>query len=365
MQKKCLGCGSFFQHTDASLPGYIKKDLLQDESQNIYCQRCYRLKHYNEESAVLSAQYDHQSLFNRAKSKQALIVYVIDLFNLSGSMLSDFHESMKGLDCLVVANKYDLLSKSLSMDKTDKYLRKYTKNQNLKIKDLIIISSYRENDIQLLIDKINYYSKSRDIYFVGTSNVGKSSILNKIIKLTNLDNIELTVSNLIKTTLGEIEIPFYEKLIVDTPGVIKPNQYPYFLSKKTLEKITPKKTIKPKVYQLQSLQTLFINGFVQIDILEGTPSIVTFFENNLLIHRTKLSNANNFFYSHQDKILDLPNSSEKELLGNRKKYVYHISEEEKKEFEISGLGFFSVIGPATIEVWVYERIALVSREALI
>lgn len=364
MQKKCLGCGSPFQHTSRSLPGYVKEDLLAN-NEHIICQRCYRLKHYNEDITIESNSYNHQLMFQKAIEKNALIVYIIDIFNLTNSILENYHKELNKLDCLLVVNKYDLLSKSISLSKANKYISKYVNDINLQIKDLIIISSYRKNDIEILINKIKYYSKSQEIYFVGASNVGKSSILNNIIKKTKFTNIELTVSNLIKTTLKEIEIPFYDKVIIDTPGVILKNHYPYFLTKKTLEKVTPKKIIKPKVFQLQSLQSLFINGFVQINILNGNPSIVTYFENNLLIHRTKLSNAEKFFLSHQDDILSLPTVVERKLLGNRKKYVYQISEDYKKDIEISGLGFFSVIGNATIEVWVYEPIDVVIREALV
>ena len=40
--KKCLGCGAILQDQDAKAKGYVKK-LDQD-----YCQRCFRLNHYND-----------------------------------------------------------------------------------------------------------------------------------------------------------------------------------------------------------------------------------------------------------------------------------------------------------------------------
>lgn len=364
MQTKCAGCGIVFQYTDPSKAGYIKQDLLNDSERIIYCERCFRLKHYNDDINIHGIDYDHQELFIKAKEEKSLIVYILDVFNLSSSLLTEFHQKMSFLDCLVVANKYDLLSKSISKNKADTYIRNYLKSNNLKFKDLILVSSYKEDEILELIDKINVHSKAGNIYFVGVSNVGKSSILNKINKLSSNNKAELTVSNLLKTTLGEIRIPFFDKYIIDTPGVVKDNQYPFYLSKKTLEIITPKKPIKPKVYQLQSSQSIFINGFAQIDFLSGSSiSLVTYFENNLLIHRTKLENAVNFFKLHQNELLNLPSVEELEKLGQRKKYIFNI--ENKKDIVISGLGFFSITGKTKIELWVYEKIKVYMRDALI
>ncbi|MCQ2570055.1 MAG: ribosome biogenesis GTPase YqeH, partial [Limosilactobacillus sp.] len=51
---RCIGCGSIIQSEDKQGLGYtpasaVKKGL---ETNELYCQRCFRLRHYNEIAPV-------------------------------------------------------------------------------------------------------------------------------------------------------------------------------------------------------------------------------------------------------------------------------------------------------------------------
>ncbi len=71
----------------------------------------------------------------------------------------------------------------------------------------------------------------------------------------------ITTSHFPGTTLDLVEIPFDDgKAIYDTPGVINDHQIAHYLDEKDLKGITPKKEFKPKVFQLNPEQTLFIGG---------------------------------------------------------------------------------------------------------
>ena len=83
----------------------------------------------------------------------------------------------------------------------------------------------------------------------------------------------ITTSHFPGTTLDLVEIPIDDgKAIYDTPGVINDHQIAHYLDEKDLKAITPKKELKPKVFQLNPEQTLFIGGLARFDFISGKRS---------------------------------------------------------------------------------------------
>ena len=103
----------------------------------------------------------------------------------------------------------------------------------------------------------------------------------------------ITTSRFPGTTLDRIEIPFGDGHdLIDTPGIIHRHQMAHYLSAKTLKLASPQKEIKPKVYQLNEGQTLFLGALARFDYLAGPKQgVVAYLDNNLMIHRTKTQNA--------------------------------------------------------------------------
>ena len=70
----------------------------------------------------------------------------------------------------------------------------------------------------------------------------------------------------------------------------------HYIDKRDLKYITPKKEIKPKIYQLNENQTLFFSGLARFDYLSGgRRSFACYLPNEINIHRTKLENADELY----------------------------------------------------------------------
>ena len=107
----------------------------------------------------------------------------------------------------------------------------------------------------------------KDVYVVGCTNVGKSTFINRIIKEVTGEGDMITTSHFPGTTLDIIKIPLEDgKALIDSPGIINHHQMAHFVDKKDLKVITPKKEIKPKVFQLNEGQTLFFGGLARFDL---------------------------------------------------------------------------------------------------
>lgn len=367
MDEICVGCGAKIQTEDENRKGYISKAVLSKRPDDFYCQRCFTLKHYNRNIDYPLDSIEYQDTINMITKNKGLIVYVCDLFDLEGTLNKDINKIYNSKNILIVANKVDLFLNSININKVEMYIRSYLKKIDVDYIDLLLISSFNHNDIIELVDAINYYRKNKDVYFVGMTNVGKSSLINQIVKLhTNMEDL-ITVSNMINTTLDNIIIPLDDSSnIIDTPGIINKVSINNFVSKDTLQKLIPDNYVKPKTFQLNPEQSLFVAGFVRVDFVSGErSSFVTNFRNDLLIHRTKLENADDFYNKHFEDILHIPTKQEIKDLGNPTERVVNISRDNKIDIVICGVGFITILGEGLIAIKSFENIKIIIRKAIL
>ena len=79
----CKGCGITLQYDDPSAPGYTpKKD-------SEYCQRCFRLMHYDDLTVSMRKGIDPDTVLDRIASMNTLVLWVVDLFE---SIIEQAHQ---------------------------------------------------------------------------------------------------------------------------------------------------------------------------------------------------------------------------------------------------------------------------------
>ena len=267
---RCHGCGVPLQNHNINDLGYTR-DLNHD-----FCERCFRIKHYNDYKRVIKDNNYVLDLLKKIDSK-SLVVLVIDIINIPESL--DLIKNLKN-DILLVFSKADLLPSEMYDEKLDQISR----NLNINYIDKLVISSNKNYNLDLLMEKINSLKKTNKVYFVGFSNSGKSTLLNKIIyNYTDL-NENITTSLLPSTTLDLIEIKINDDLtIIDTPGLLEEGNLIDVIEEKHLSKVMPKKKINPRVYQVKGSQVINVENIISI-MTENT-DIVLYVSNDLKITR--------------------------------------------------------------------------------
>ena len=327
---KCIGCGVKLQTNSNESLGYTTN------LDNKLCERCFRIRNYNDYKFVIKDNNDYINILKDINKTNDLVVLVVDLFNIS-KHLNDISKYIDN-NILLVLTKRDILPKSCY----DEKFKEYFKNYNLNILDTVVVSSNKNYNLDTLYEKINNYKISNNVYVVGFTNSGKSTLINKIIYNYSSSDMVITTSNLPSTTIDSITVKVNDDLtLIDTPGLLDDGDIINFIDSKTLKKIVPNKELKPITYQIKDKQTILIDELVRLDLTDKN-SMTIYMSNNLKIKRLfKETNA----------------------LKNLKKHELDVDCDN--DVVVQGLGFIKFTHKAKIVLYTKENISVYVRKNLI
>ncbi len=291
---QCPGCGTPLQVTDSELVGYIPSSVLSRvlstaphtsptsaphtsptnamlpsdaRHHSLLCQRCFKLVHYNtplqsRADVVLESEEKLVARVTRpAPDRSApLVALLVDLGDVEGSLLS--RGRLKSLlpsstPLVLIATKIDLLPPGLSETRVTDWLRARAVKCGLEPRAVLLTSAVTGHNVtrqtstthqgrkqsrdssaheQLLFEQLARLAQGRNIVFMGVQNVGKSSLVNRLLR--HVDKRQhmtgtlplrppLTTSYFPGTTLAPIARPLLavgdtndtcQQMLYDTPG---------------------------------------------------------------------------------------------------------------------------------------------------
>ncbi len=323
---KCIGCGVELQNKDIDNLGYV-----ENLSKSI-CNRCFRLKNYGEYKKVSLDNKDYLKIINTINN-DSLVIYTTDILSLNLDNINNFKK------VLLVITKRDIIPEYVKEYKIINYIKERYPN----ILDIIIISSIKNYNIDYLYNKIKLLYNNKDIYVVGYTNTGKSTLINKLINNYSNDKFNITTSMYPSTTLDKISINIDNLTLIDTPGLIDESNIINYISKEDLKKILPKKSIKPKTCQIKGNGSILIDNYARIDYETNiSNSIVIYTSPNLNIKFNSLSNNK---------------------LKHNKEYIFNIK--GNKDVVIPGLCFIKTTKPIKIKIYTLDKVKPYLRDNLI
>ena len=362
----CFGCGCELQNTNPSLTGYTPKPIGKDGT--VLCQRCYRLQHYGEtkEEAVVMPNY--KEIFSKSMKKHNLIIYVVDLFAFESSIVRDVHPFIKDNPILVVANKRDVLPKSVDDNKLKQFVFDRLAEEGIYPKEVAIGSAYKNYNIEEILQFVLDNRDGKDVYIIGASSVGKSSLINALLKIyKNETKTMISTSPYPGTTVDTISVPLDNKTkLFDTPGVIVPSSIFASVETNAMKYIIPRTEIKPKTFQLNSKQSLIVGGIARFDFEKtGKTNCTLYVSNEVDVHRCKLSKANSVFESLVSKENIHPISASINSIEKLERHEV-VLPETKVDIYISGYCWLSLEGKnQTIVIWAPSGVDVVVRQCKI
>ncbi|XP_069938373.1 nitric oxide-associated protein 1 isoform X3 [Cherax quadricarinatus] len=258
----CGGCGAHLHCQDSSFPGFVSKELFEGrdrgELRSVLCQRCFFLRYHKVALNVRVSPSVYPKILAPIKDQKALLLVMVDLLDVPCSIwpkLMDIIGTRRPV--VVVGNKVDLLpadgknhlhrikeSLTAAIAKTDL--------GRANICHVALISSQTGFGIESLITKIhNSWGTKGDIYILGCTNSGKSTLFNALL---NSDMCKTSASNLIQrattscwpgTTLNMLKFP-----------ILRPSRYRLYLRVKRLKE---QQQMQSKIDKLKPVYTTSIS----------------------------------------------------------------------------------------------------------
>jgi len=329
--KKCIGCGIKLQTDNILNAGYTPN------LENDYCMRCFKVINYGEVINIETHEEDYFKILKGVSRTHDLVLYVVDILNIREDL--DYIKEYLKNDIILVLNKRDILPRSVKDEKIINYLK-----EKYDFLDILVVSTLSNYNMDLLYNKILKCKKSKNVYLVGETNAGKSSLINKMIdNYSGLESV-LTISNMPETTLNKIEIELNNKLtLIDTPGLVDSRNIINHLDKKYYKILNTKREIKPKTFQISSGQSLIIGDFLRIDYLDGDRNSFTLYIPNGI-------NVKKINSRHDD-------------LKELSYFEYDIKFNE--DLVIYGLGFIKMVIEGKIGIYLNKDIKTFIRKNLI
>ena len=358
----CCGCGIKIQ-SEEDKPGYVPSNLTKE---HLLCQRCYRIQHYGQVTFVSGQEVYIDQLVDKIV-KPGLFVLIVDFFDLQGSLITNLHKLIGNRELLVVVNKVDLLPQHLKITKIKAAVMDAITKIGLKPTAILFCSARTGEGINAVVGAIEKNRHRLNVYVLGTTNVGKSTFMNRLLKNFGGERENLiTTSCHSGTTLDFIPISLGDgTFLFDTPGIMRAVSYINWLEVKELKMVVPLESIRPRSYQLNAQQTLFIAGLARIDFIEGDrQTFLCFLSNRLYIHRSKLENSDQFQEMHYGTLLSPPTSRDRLPPFQKKQIMLH-KENDKQDILLPGLGWITCSkADALIELSVPKGIELVLRQSV-
>lgn len=362
--RKCKGCGTLLQEERPDEAGFVPKLTLESK----YCKRCFRMMHYNELPKIVASNEDYEHVIDDVIKKNGLIVFVVDIFAFKATFNKKMIDKLRNKNVILVANKYDVFPKSTNITNVVNWLSKQCEKIFFKVDAIHIVSSKKGYYIDDLTKTIDMARRDRDVYFVGCANVGKSSLINALLKKnTNIKDDVISTSMIPGTTLNEIRIPFFEdnKAFVDTPGLINENDVLNSLLPISYNKIMPDSEMKPLTYQISDSNTIFMAGLASVSFsCSDRISVIVYASKNLYIHRCKSERVDELYLKQLGNLLTPPTPSEVENLRYKEETII-LDGSKKKDIWFSGFGFISIIGKCECRVKYLENTEVFVTDAII
>ena len=260
-----------------------------------------------------------------------IVVYVSSLLTLNLDYINKFKK------VILVLTKRDVLPKSVK----DNKLIDYVKSKYDNIMDVVIVSAYKKYNLDMLYNKLFEY-KDKDIYFVGITNSGKSTLINEMTKSYNGYMGDITMSNFPSTTLDVVNVNVGELNIKDTPGIVIENSIVNYMTGKEIKKINSKKEIKPSTFQIEGSGVILIDDLIRIEYDTVKSSMTFYMSNSLKAKKASMKNP---------ILLD--------------KYIRKYEIDDNSDLVIEDIGFIKFTKKAVIKICADKDIYMYVRNKMI
>ena len=246
LRGNCYGCGVALQTERADVSGYVDPDEYETKRVHkqlfgmMLCARCGDLSNGAMVNAVagqggarmsqgLITPSQLREQLTHIRDKKVLVVKVVDVTDFHGCFLNRVRDVVGANPILLVLTKCDLLPNGTDLARLKEWARREVETRRkLTLAGIECVSGRKGDGVENAVTAMFAERKGRDVYVIGSANVGKSTFIRAALKsMRELGNFGVpakrlpTASAMPGTTLGMIPLRAFEGrgVLYDTPGV--------------------------------------------------------------------------------------------------------------------------------------------------
>lgn len=363
--KKCSHCGSFLQTSDQNKDGYISSDILEKYPEGVLlCNKCYDENRHSINEIILGEEF--KAALKNINFKNKLIIYVIDLFSFEGGFSAELNKKIKNCDVIVVGNKLDLMPKNINEKELIDYLTHRLNLAGLKAKEILLMSSNNGYNLDRLKEIILNEYQNKDVFFVGSQNSGKTSLIESLLKTyKNKTNQMIITYNYPNTNLKGFRIPINDKnYIYDFPGILIENNFLSISDKYIKNLIEPKSSLVEDKFLIANNIGCSINGLAFLELVKGEKTKLRCFFSEKISINGKLLEPIKYFKNELKLFKNKHPSYKYDNLTKFDAYELTVEDEGERSIGILGLGWFQFIGKNQVfRIYVPEGIFVYTTRA--
>ncbi|KAK6132194.1 hypothetical protein DH2020_034052 [Rehmannia glutinosa] len=294
----CYGCGAPLQTSVSDAPGYVEPDTYSLKKKHrqlrtVLCGRCKLLSHGHMITAVggnggysggkqfVTAEELREKL-SHLRHEKALIVKLVDIVDFNGSFLARIRD-LAGANpiILVELTKVDLLPKGTDFNCVGDWVVEATLKKKLNVLTVHLTSSKSLVGIAGVVSEIQKEKKGRDVYILGSANVGKSAFINALLKMLSYKDPVAAAARKYKPI--QSAVPELHWKVYDTPGVHLHHRQAAVINSEDLPALAPQSRLEanhsqyvlpetrltfygPKALQLHVVPTEVADEFYQKEV---------------------------------------------------------------------------------------------------
>ena len=279
---RCYHCGAILQCENEDEKGYIIPESLHRATpiQIIYCDKCFEtMKAFNNSELEQKVDQEVLKILDDAFATDAMIIWVVDLFSFNGTLNSEIANKVKKLNVVVVGNKRDLFPMNVKDDSLIAYLTETFNAYGIKPKSVRLLGATNKIDSKELIDAMNAARKGHDVYMIGNSTSGKTSIINRAMKgFENKTSRQIKTITYPGTSVNVLEIPLSRSsFFYELPGISQTTSATGKLEKDVVKQLVPKKAIKMTQRTMTAGDALMVGSLAAFEVIKGKTTNYRFY----------------------------------------------------------------------------------------
>lgn len=410
LPKICYGCGATFQNIHKDKVGYLppmspkeevdekeleiakKAEILTPKQlklilksmkpqKKIMCMKCHAIQHSGQDFTLQlkTNRLQFQELKN--SSRLSLLVLVLDMMDIPNTIIPNLTEFAGQNDLLVLLNKQDLMPENYKYKSIKQFIMRQPMAKNCL--DIIPVSAKSGVGLDLFQKYLKErFDDNQDCYMVGCTSAGKSTLMNyfkkrlghvdmittsitsgttagllkisrtELMPILNIENSselnktakDITTSSV--TLEEQVPLPKSDNYLIDTGGIVQPNQLFNLFTQKQLKYLLPSKPLKYHKLETSYENDIWIGGICKLEIV-GKVTINLYISPKIPI---QMSEPKILPEQNRMKLPDFPTvlipspRSEKLDFPELEQAAIHEGLLPSTTFWLSGIGWFTIDG---------------------